>query len=79
MAFQGKFPLRSKIVINNHPIQQVSHFWYLGADVSYRKDNGTETKLQQYKNFHQINIGQWLQGNLNDSYFCDTKFNNMIV
>jgi hypothetical protein len=32
-----KFPVRSKIIMNNHPIQKVSHFWYLESDVSYKK------------------------------------------
>ena len=30
MAFGGKFPIRTKIVIDNKLIQQVSHFNYLG-------------------------------------------------
>jgi hypothetical protein len=38
MAFEGKHPRRSKIVIDNKIIEQVSHFNYLGCDVSYNYD-----------------------------------------
>ena len=35
MAFRGKHPIRSKIIINNQAIEQVSHFNFLGCDVTY--------------------------------------------
>jgi hypothetical protein len=49
LPFHGKTPVRSKIVINNDPMQQVSHFWYLESVVSYKKDNDIETKPQRYE------------------------------
>lgn len=48
MAFQGRFPIRSKIVVNEQSIEQVSHFCYLGSDISYGKDNDIETKLHRF-------------------------------
>ena len=33
MAFHGKFPIRTKIVIDNYILEQVSHFNYLGMDI----------------------------------------------
>jgi hypothetical protein len=35
MAFEGNRPKRSKIEIDNKIREQVSHFNYLGCDVSY--------------------------------------------
>jgi hypothetical protein len=37
MAFQGKYPIRSKIISNNKSItEQVSYFNYLGCNVTYK-------------------------------------------
>jgi hypothetical protein len=33
MAFKGKYPVRSKIMINNKIIKQVKNFNYLGCDI----------------------------------------------
>jgi hypothetical protein len=52
MPFHGKTPVRSKIVINNDPMQQVSHFRYLESDVSHKKDKGIETTPQRYENIY---------------------------
>jgi len=35
MAFHGKEPVRSKIVIDGKAIEQVNVFTYLGTDISY--------------------------------------------
>ena len=45
MALLGKNPVRTKIVIDNSVLEQVSHFNYFGCDISYRKDNDIERKL----------------------------------
>jgi hypothetical protein len=45
MAFEGKHPRRSKIVIDNKIIEQVSHFNCLGCDVSYNYDADLQIKL----------------------------------
>lgn len=49
MAFIGKQPIRSKIIINNAAIEQVSHFNYLGCEVSYNKDNDVIQKLYKFQ------------------------------
>jgi hypothetical protein len=39
MAFQGKYPIPSKIILNNKSIiEQVSNFCYLGCNVIYKYD-----------------------------------------
>jgi hypothetical protein len=39
MALQGKYPIRSKIILNNKSIiEQVSNFNYLGCSVTYKND-----------------------------------------
>ena len=38
MAFKGKYPVRTKIVINNSTLEQVSRFKYLGCAVSYESE-----------------------------------------
>lgn len=35
MAFRGKFPLRSKLEIEDKILEQVSYFHFLGCDVNY--------------------------------------------
>jgi hypothetical protein len=35
MAFKGKYPVGSKIMINNKIIEQVKNFNYFGCDISY--------------------------------------------
>jgi hypothetical protein len=49
MAFLGAYPVRTKITIHNHQIEQVSHFNYLGCDVSYKADNDIKMKLHKYQ------------------------------
>lgn len=49
MAFKGTYPVRTKIIIDNRPIEQVSHFNYLGCDVSYNYDNDITNKLHKYQ------------------------------
>ena len=49
MAFLGKDPVRSKIVLNDKPIEQVSHFRYLGCDISYEPDRDIEEKVNKFQ------------------------------
>jgi hypothetical protein len=35
LAFRGKFPVRSKINIENCPLEEVRHINYLGCDVTF--------------------------------------------
>lgn len=38
MTFHGKFPIRTKLMIDYIPIEQMSHLKYLGCDVTYEND-----------------------------------------
>ena len=44
MPFQGKYPIRTKIVMNNQMLDQVSHFNYPGCNISYGTDIDWDTK-----------------------------------
>jgi len=46
MAFKGRDPVRTKIVIDNEFIEQVNSFNYLGNMVSYEKEMDIDNKLQ---------------------------------
>ncbi|KAJ4426663.1 hypothetical protein ANN_26461 [Periplaneta americana] len=35
MAHSGKFPILTKIIVDNKPIEQVPHFDYLGCNITY--------------------------------------------
>jgi hypothetical protein len=48
MALQGKYPVRSKIVIHNQTIQKIN-FNYLGCALSYNHDKELQ---ENYSNFH---------------------------
>jgi hypothetical protein len=48
MAFKGKYPIRIKIVINDKILEQVSHFKYLGSDISYENNKDTEEKVAEF-------------------------------
>ena len=45
MAFKGRDPVRTKIVINNKIIEQVNLFNYLGNMVSYEGELDIDNKL----------------------------------
>jgi hypothetical protein len=49
MAFEGKHPRRSKIVIDNKIREQVSRFNYPGCDVSYNYDADLQIKLNKFQ------------------------------
>ena len=48
MAFKGRDPVRTKIVIDNKIIEQVSSFNYLGNMISYEKELDIDNKLHNY-------------------------------
>jgi len=48
MAFKGRDPLRTKIVINNKIIEKVNSFNYLGNMVSYEIELDIDKKLYNY-------------------------------
>lgn len=55
MAFLGKSPIRTKIVLYEKPIEQVSHFRYLGCDISYEPDRDVTDKVHRF---------QWICGTI---------------
>jgi hypothetical protein len=51
MAFQGKSPFRSKIILNNKSIiEQVSNFNYLECNVTYKCEEDLNNKLSKFQN-----------------------------
>jgi hypothetical protein len=51
MVFQGKSPIRSKIISNNKSIiEQASNFNYLGCNVTYKYGEDLNDKLSKFQN-----------------------------
>jgi len=48
MAFKGRDPIRTEIVIDNKIIEQVNSFNYLGNIMSYEKELDIDNKLHNY-------------------------------
>ena len=48
MAFKGRDPVRTKILIYNKIIEQVNSFNYLGNMISYEKELDIDNKLHNY-------------------------------
>ena len=48
MAFKGRDPVRTKIVIDNKIIEQVKMFNYLGNMISFEKELDIDNKLHNY-------------------------------
>ena len=48
MAFRGRDPVRTKIVIDNKIIEQANSFNYLGNMISYEKELDIDNKLHNY-------------------------------
>jgi len=48
MAFKGRDPLRTKIVIDNKIIEQVNSFNHLGNMIPYKKELDADNKLHNY-------------------------------
>ena len=40
MTFKANYPIRSKVVLENKIVGQISNFKNLGCRVSFRDDNG---------------------------------------
>jgi hypothetical protein len=45
ISFWGSHPVRTKIVIDGHILEQVSHFQYLRCEISYAYEKDVESKL----------------------------------
>jgi hypothetical protein len=51
MAFQGKYPIRSKINLSNKSItEHISNFNCLGCNVTYKYDVDLNDKLSKFQN-----------------------------
>jgi len=48
MAFKGRDPVRSKIIIDNKITEEVNLFKYLGGMKSYKKELDIDKKLHKY-------------------------------
>jgi hypothetical protein len=48
MAFKGRDPVRTKIIIDNKTIEQVQSFNCLGNVISYERELDIEEKLNNY-------------------------------
>ena len=48
MAFKGKYPIPSKICINNTLIERVNSFNYLGYQMSFGADEDMANKISKY-------------------------------
>jgi hypothetical protein len=49
MAFNGKYPTKTKILIYNETIEKVSHFSYLSCDVTYEINKDIQNKLNKFR------------------------------
>ena len=49
MAFLGSNPIRTKIVIEDQVLEQVSHFKYLGCDITYDEDKDIINKVNTFQ------------------------------
>jgi hypothetical protein len=58
MAFQGKYSIRSKIILNNKSIiDQVYNFNYLGRNVTYKCYEDLNDKLSKFQNIFGVIAG----------------------
>lgn len=49
LAFRGKYPVRSKIILNGTTLEQVAAFNYLGCYVTYNEDKDLSVKLNKFQ------------------------------
>ena len=49
MAFKGSVPIRSKIVLDDQVLEQISHFNYLGCDVTYLDNHEITNRVHKFQ------------------------------
>jgi hypothetical protein len=49
VVFRGKFPIGTKTVKDNEPLDQVSHFTYLGYDITWNANKYITVKLNKFR------------------------------
>jgi hypothetical protein len=47
IAFEGKYPARTKIVIEDKTLERVNHFKYLGYDVTFLEETDIDAKIKK--------------------------------
>jgi hypothetical protein len=50
VAFKGKYPVRTTIVIEDSTPKQVNHFKYLGYDVAFLEESDIDAKIKKLQN-----------------------------
>jgi hypothetical protein len=50
MAFKGKYPVRTKTVIEDKTLEKVNHYKYLGHDVKFVEETDTDAKIKKFQN-----------------------------
>jgi hypothetical protein len=63
MAFKGKYPVRTKILIEDKTLEQVNNFKYLGYDVTFLEKTDTDDKIKNSKIYVAL-LGEHLKGKL---------------
>ena len=48
MAFKGRDPVRSKLVITKYIIEQINTFIYLGCCISYQNEKDVAVKISKF-------------------------------
>jgi hypothetical protein len=48
IAFKGKYPILHKIILSNSITEQVSHFNYLGCNISYEANYDVNIIINEY-------------------------------
>lgn len=48
MAFKGSYPVRTKIILENKAIEQVSKFNFLGCEITYTTETDINNKLNKF-------------------------------
>jgi hypothetical protein len=63
MDFKGKYPVRTKIVIQDKFLEQVNHFKYLGYDITFLEETDINAKIKNSKLYVAL-LGEHLKENV---------------
>jgi hypothetical protein len=61
MTFNGKYPVRTKIVIEDKTLEQVNHFKYISYDATFLEETDTDANIKKFQNICGT-IGRTLKG-----------------
>jgi hypothetical protein len=48
IAYKGRGPVRSKILVNNNIVEQINTFSYVGCSVSYQNERDVFVKISKF-------------------------------